>query len=192
MKYKAKTFNLKDIKGISDKQISVHIGLYEGYVKQINTLYDLLEKFKSDEKVIPELRRRIGFELGGLKNHELYFSVIENGPKKVNKESDFNKKIEKQFGSFDKFIEEIRKTSVGTRGVGWVLLLYDKSVDMFHITWVGDHELGAVFLPALLAVDMWEHAFMVDYVPKEKGNYVDAYIEAINWNLVEENFLKEK
>ena len=72
------------------------------------------------------------------------------------------------------------------RGIGWILLTCDKGA--FHMLWVSDHELGNVSMPAVLAVDMWEHAYMTDYAPADKLNYVDAYLAAVNWKKVEEAF----
>ena len=74
------------------------------------------------------------------------------------------------------------------RGIGWALALYDKETDLFHFVWVCDHELGNVNLPALIAVDLWEHAYMIDRVPAEKEKYVTAYLNAINWQIIEKHF----
>ena len=52
-----------------------------------------------------------------------------------------------------------------------------------------NHELGHLAgLPIILAFDLWEHAYMVDYVPAEKKNYVDALFENLNWSVVEKRF----
>ena len=57
---------------------------------------------------------------------------------------------------------------------------------MLHVAWVTDHELGQLgSLPVILALDMWEHAFMVDYVPAEKKNYIEAFFQNLNWGVVE-------
>ena len=54
---------------------------------------------------------------------------------------------------------------------------------------MGDHEVGQLAgLPALLALDLWEHAYMVDYVPAEKKNYIDAFFANLNWSVVEKHF----
>ena len=69
----------------------------------------------------------------------------------------------------------------------------DPVANLLRTVFVADHELGQLSgLPLILAIDLWEHAFMVDYVPAEKKNYVEAYLSNVNWNVVEERFLKAK
>ena len=69
----------------------------------------------------------------------------------------------------------------------------DNKVGTPHITWVGDHELGTLSgLPILYALDMWEHAFMVDYLPSEKANYVDTFLKNTNWEVVEKRLEQSK
>ena len=177
MEYKVKKFDIPDIKGLSKKQIDIHLGLYEGYVKHIN----LLEKEINEPTYSArELRKRIGFELSGVKNHETYFEALVGGKSDPNES--FKSKIESQFQSWDNFIKQIKDVSKNTRGIGWVLLKFDSSMKRFLIIWVSEHELGNIPMPTLLAIDMWEHSYMVDYTPKEKGSYVDVYIDNINWN----------
>ncbi|MDP7367871.1 MAG: Fe-Mn family superoxide dismutase, partial [Candidatus Pacebacteria bacterium] len=58
-----------------------------------------------------------------------------------------------------------------------------------HVAWTSDHEIGTLSgLPIILAMDMWEHAFMVDYLPNEKGKYIDAFLNNVNWSVAEERF----
>jgi Fe-Mn family superoxide dismutase len=54
---------------------------------------------------------------------------------------------------------------------------------------VGDHEVGQLAgLPVILTLDLWEHAYMVDYVPAEKKNYIDAFFANLNWSVSEGRF----
>ena len=72
-----------------------------------------------------------------------------------------------------------------TRGIGWTVLYQDPEADTVHVAWVGDHELGQLSgLPIILAMDMWEHAFMVDYLPSEKKSYIEAFLKNTNWETV--------
>ena len=89
-----------------------------------------------------------------------------------------------------KFIEHFRAVGA-TRGVGWTVLYYDSIGMTPHTTWVGEHELGVLAgLPVILAMDMWEHAFMVDYTPMEKNKYIDVFFTNLNWSIPEERFNK--
>ena len=186
--YNVKSFNIPSIIGISEKQVKIHLGLYEGYVKHVNTILEELEK-NPNVYIKNELKRRFSFEYSGMKAHEKYFYSLQGGAKDLPND-ELRNKIETQYGTFENLIEELQNFASTIRGVGWVLLKYDVSEDLFHITWVTDHELGNVPSPTVLAIDMWEHAYMNDYEPKEKSAYVSAYLSAINWETVSGKFSK--
>src|SRR3989338_7232485 len=87
MTYTAKTFNLSVLEGISEKQIKVHLALYEGYVKHVNLIMEKTQALKEADAegnayVIAELRRRFAFEFDGMLMHELYFAQLEDGKQK--------------------------------------------------------------------------------------------------------------
>jgi len=68
-------------------------------------------------------------------------------------------------------------------------LCYDPVGDTLLNTWVADHEIGMLSgIPVLIALDHWEHAYLLDYPPKEKGTYVEKYLRALNWEVVDARF----
>lgn len=195
MTYTPKTFNLPALTGISEKQVKVHLGLYEGYVKSVNLSMEKIAALKSSDAegnayIIAELRRRFGFEFDGMRLHEYYFSQFENGEGRLTSlttgsalEKAVMQKYQEQ--SLEAHIREV----AGSRGSGWVVVYADPSADTLHTVFVNDHEVGQLAgLPIILALDLWEHAYMVDYVPAEKKNYVDAFFANINWGVVEKRF----
>lgn len=191
MHYEAKTFALPTVHGISQKQLDEHIKLYQGYVTHVNKIYDELAELARDSAknghLMQELRRRLGFEFNGMRLHEYYFGDLEGGMSPVNAESKIFEALANQFGSFEKWLEAFK--SVIARGSGWAILNYDPTVKRFHNNWVTNHDEGQLAtLPALIALDVWEHAYMVDYTPGDKMKYVDAYLTALNWNKVAERF----
>jgi len=192
MTYTAKTFNLPTLTGLSAEQIKVHLGLYEGYVKNVNLVMATIAAYQQTDDeggkyAITELRRRFAFEFDGMRMHEYYFEQFE-GEKGGSQESALAKAAADKYGSSENFIKHIKEVA-GTRGIGWVVVYYDPRGKSLHTVFVGDHELGQLAgLPVILALDMWEHAFMVDYVPAEKKNYVDAFLANLNWSVVEKRF----
>ncbi len=192
MTYTAKQFNLPALEGLSEKQIKVHLGLYEGYVKNVNLVMATIAAYEQTDDeggkyAITELRRRFAFEFDGMRMHEYYFEQFE-GEKGGDRESALAKAAEEKYGSGENFITHIKEVA-GTRGIGWVVVYWDPHGKTLHTVFVNDHELGQLAgLPILLALDMWEHAFMVDYVPAEKKNYVDAFLANLNWSVVEKRF----
>jgi Fe-Mn family superoxide dismutase len=195
MQYTAKKFKLPVLQGLSEKQIKVHLALYEGYVKNVNLIMETLAGYagygdkasEGDRLAIAELRRRFAFEFDGMRMHEYYFSQFE-GEKGGSPESGLAKAAAEKYGSGEKFLAHIREVA-GTRGIGWVVVYADTVTKTIHTTFVADHEVGQLAgLPILLALDLWEHAYMVDYVPAEKKNYIDAFFANLNWSVVEKRF----
>ena len=195
MTYTAKTFNLPVLTGLSEKQIKVHLALYEGYVKQVNLILETLLGYaaygdkatEGDKLAVAELRRHFAFEFDGMRMHEYYFEQFE-GEKGGSPESGLAKAAAEKYGSGEKFLAHIREVA-GTRGIGWVVIYADPIAKTVHTVFVADHELGQLAgLPILLALDLWEHAYMVDYVPAEKKNYIDAFFANLNWSVVEKRF----
>ncbi len=195
MTYHAKTFELPALKGLSEKQIKVHLGLYEGYVKHVNLVMETLKGYAAygdkasdgDKLAIAELRRRFAFEFNGMRMHEYYFEQFE-GEKGGSPDSALAAAAKEKYGSGENFIAHIKEVA-GSRGIGWVVVYSDPKAKTLHTVFVNDHELGQLAgLPVILALDLWEHAYMVDYVPAEKKNYVDAFFDNVNWSVVEKRF----
>ncbi len=191
--YTPKTFDLPTLEGLSEKQIKAHIGLYEGYVKHINVLREQIAELTTLDKekyayAIMETRRRLGFEFNGMRMHEYYFTQLENGSQALTADSALAKAVSEKYGSVENFITHF--TAVGmSRGIGWSILYADPVGNTVHTAWVSDHELGQLGgLPIILAMDMWEHAFMVDYLPAEKKNYIEAFLKNVNWSVIEKRF----
>lgn len=191
-KYEEKQFSLPELQNISKKQIEAHLGLYSGYVKHVNLINDKISELEKNETensyLISELRRRLGFEWDGMRLHELYFNSLENGSSPLSEETVLGKKLISQYGSFEAWLSLCTKICL-TRGIGWAILYYDKQNDNFLMKWVDEHSLGHLAgLQIVLVVDVWEHAYMVDYLPSDKKKYVESYIGNINWDIVSKNF----
>ena len=195
MTYTPRTFALPELKGLSKKQIDVHLALYEGYVKHTNLILDTIKRLREEDAeanafVINELRRRLGFEFDGMRMHEYYFEQFEGGTEYIDESCPLAQAASEKYGNWASFMTHLKEVA-GTRGIGWVVTYYDPRVNMLHTAFVNDHELGQLAgLPIILAIDLWEHAFMVDYVPAEKKQYVDAFLDNVNWKMVNERFAK--
>ncbi len=193
MQYQARQFNLPSLKGLSEKQIKVHLALYEGYVKHLNLIIEKLAAVRAgtlemDPYIAAELRRRFAFEFDGMRMHEYYFEQCEDGATPAG--DVLIKATTEKYGGWDGFISHIKEVA-GTRGIGWVVTYFDSVAKTLHTTFVADHELGQLSgLPIIFALDLWEHAFMVDYVPAEKKTYVEAFLENVNWGVVEARLAK--
>jgi superoxide dismutase, Fe-Mn family len=187
-KYEPKQFNIGELKGLSKVSIDEHIKLYEGYIKHVNLIGEQLSNKTGLEYSDREMQRRLGFEFGGMKNHEIYFDSLSDGAKEINKESELYKAIENEWGSFDKWLGLFKQTAQ-TRGVGWTILYFDKENNKLLNTWVDEQQFG--HLPgtkAILALDMWEHSFVLDYKPSGKVQYIEDFFQNLNWSKIEDNY----
>jgi Fe-Mn family superoxide dismutase len=194
MKYEAQKFDLPELKGISAEQVKVHFGLYEGYVKHANLIMEKLAEMRAagaeeNAYAMNEVRRRFGFEFDGMRMHEYYFTQFEGGAKEMDEGSGLSKAAGERYG--DQSLVAHIKEVAGSRGIGWVVVYADPKEQTLQTTFVGDHEIGQLSgLPIVLALDLWEHAYMVDYRPADKKNYIDAFFENLNWAACEERFAK--
>ena len=191
--YKAKQFDLSGLKGISDKTLEMHFKLYEGYVKETNNLHEQIAKFIADGKVdqdetpaYSELSRRLGFEYNGMVLHEYYFGNMKRGGSgDAESTSAFARAAEQSFGSYA--IWKADFVGIGKmRGVGWAVCNQDPVNGRLSNHWVTLHEVGNVagFTPVLV-MDVWEHAFLLDYKPAERPKYIEAFFSNIDWSAVE-------
>lgn len=191
--YQTKSFNLRGLQGISDKTIDLHLSLYEGYVKATNVLQgriaDFLKDGTVDQEELPaysELTRRLGFEYNGMVLHEYYFdNLTPQASLKPESTSSFLRRAEASFGSYERWKTDF--VSVGKmRGVGWAVCFQDPASGRLTNHWITLHEHGNVagFKPVLV-MDVWEHAFLLDYTPAQRGQYIDAFFSNINWRIVD-------
>ena len=98
------------------------------------------------------------------------------------------KQIIEDFGSFENWLTRFKAVAM-TRGVGWAMLCYDEKTGQLLNQWVDEHHLGQLTgLSPVLALDMWEHAYVYDYPTSEKKKYVEAFFANLNWEVIEENF----
>jgi Fe-Mn family superoxide dismutase len=196
--YQPRQFNLSGLKGISDQTLEMHFKLYEGYVKETNNLTERITEFIKDGNVdqeempaYSELTRRLGFEYNGMVLHEYYFDNLQSGGTgDPTKTSQFVKAAEATFGSYD--IWKADFVGIGKmRGVGWAICNQNPANGRISNHWITLHETGNVagFNP-ILVMDVWEHAFLLDYKPAERPKYIEAFFSNINWKAVEDRLKK--
>ena len=194
MEYKAKTFTVPQLDGISTESIKQHIGLYEGYVKNFNAMTQEAKALMGDAEknlhAISEIWRRRSFEFGGMRLHEHYFEQLEGGAKPMNPESALAKQVAKDFPMNGEGQPELLLKNISTmRGPGWAILYWDPVGKCFQSGFTGEQHMGHfVTLPIILALDVWEHAYVLDYGAAGKGKYVDAFFKNLNWSVIEKRF----
>jgi superoxide dismutase, Fe-Mn family len=190
--YKPRQFDLAGLHGISNQTLEMHLKLYQGYVKATNDLTERIESLiradgieRNEAPEYSELKRRLGFEYNGMILHELYFeNLIRGGAGALEPRSMFGKAAEASFGSVDRWHTDFVGVS-GMRGVGWAVCYQNPANRRLSNHWVSLHDVGNVagFRP-ILVMDIWEHAYLLDYAPTERARYVEAFFANVNWPLV--------
>lgn len=199
-KFEEKKFNLPAQAGIggqkwiSEKTIEEHLKLYSGYVKNSNAVIEKISELSRDPEknlyLIGELFRRFSFEYNGMRNHEIYFDSLSDGARPLAGNSELKKALIETCGSVEIFTMGFKNMAM-TRGVGWAVLWYDRKDDRLIASWVDEQHLGQLNgCDMLLALDMWEHSYVADYQPSGKKQYIEDFFKNLNWQKVEENFLK--
>jgi Fe-Mn family superoxide dismutase len=190
-KYSAKTYPAIEsgLDSISPKQLEVHFKLYQGYVNNTNILTEkIMAMIEANQIGTPEygeLKRRWGFEFDGMRLHEFYFENMKPHGGMLDKGSRLYQKLAEQFGSYENWEQDFKKTGA-MRGIGWAILYQDPMTGRLFNFWVSDHEVGhpAGFQP-ILVMDVWEHAYTVDWTATERPNYIEAFFKNIHWSAVE-------
>jgi Fe-Mn family superoxide dismutase len=177
------------LNGISDEQINDHWNLYVGYVNNANALHKELADMRANGQggtaAYTDRRRRFGFEYDGMVLHEYYFGNLKAGVSRDDNGA-FAKLAAEQFGSFDAWVEDF-KTCGKSRGIGWTIAYYDPSTGQLNNHFIQHHEDGHIsgFQP-LVVMDCFEHAWMVDHGAGGRGSYIDAVVDNLNWDVIDQ------
>ncbi|MDP3244735.1 MAG: Fe-Mn family superoxide dismutase [bacterium] len=188
--YEAKNFDhLFGLEGLSEQLLKNHFVLYQGYVANANKLAEKLVVMIQEERAATpeyaELKRRFGWEFNGMRLHEFYFGNLAKGHLPQLGQGKLLEKIIQEFGSLDVWLKDFKATALA-RGIGWVILYYDKEADRLFNVWINEHDTGHLSGAApLLVLDVFEHAYMLDYGLK-KGDYIEVFLKAVDWPAVEE------
>ncbi len=181
--------HLLGLVGFSDTLLKNHFTLYGGYVTNVNKLAEKSETMEMGSVEYAELKRRFGWEWNGMFLHEQYFENLSKQSVPLSVDGELYKKITERFGSFEKFEKDFRATGA-MRGIGWVILAYQKEEGRLFTVWVNEHDVGHLAgTTPLLVMDVFEHAYITDYGIK-RADYIESFWRAIDWKKVEERFLK--
>jgi Fe-Mn family superoxide dismutase len=198
MTIEAKKFDhlVGKLEGFSERQLTQHFGLYEGYVKKLNEIRQKIAAIPYDQRTAKsnfsfgdytELRRREATPYNGVYLHELYFENLGPKPRESRPSGELRGAIEKAFGSISNWEADLEACGTAATN-GWVLLTFDEKDLMLHHNQVFEHaDRMMVGTRPVLALDAWEHAFMIDY-GTDKASYMKAFLRNIDWQAVNERF----
>ena len=175
---------------ISGRIMQLHHGKHHAaYVAGANTTLDLMAeaRHKNDLTWINKLQKDLAFNLGGHVNHSIFWKNLSasGGDKPT---GELAAAIDEFFGSFDGFRAHFTANAMGIQGSGWSILAWDVLGQRLIIEQLYDQQgnLVAASVP-LLMLDMWEHAFYLDY-QNVKADYVSAFWNIVSWQDVQARF----
>lgn len=163
----------------------------------VNNLNKALEQYadaeqKKDLQAMIALQQAIKFNGGGNVNHSIFWTNLAPAGKGGGgaPDGDLAKAIAHSFGSFETFVEQFSNKAVGVQGSGWTWLGYNKTNKHVEIATCDNQDpLSTKGLVPLLGVDVWEHAYYLQY-KNVRPDYVKAIWQIINWKNVAERYSK--
>lgn len=188
------TFDPAALDGLSEKLIRSHWeNNYQGSVKTLNMVETRLAAAMADEDFPPViyggLKREELHRTGSVILHELYFEQLggKGAPAGTIRDA-----LAASFGSFEAWHAEFRRTALALAGgSGWAILAWNQHSGSLHNYWAWDHTNGPASGTPLLVLDMYEHAFHMDY-GTAAAKYVDAFLRNLDWAVVDRRFVATK
>jgi len=175
----------RGLKGLSDKLIDNHFDvLYKGYVNKLNEIEEAvkgadLSAANATYSLIRELKKEEVFATDAIRLHEGYFENMTPGGSKPT--GAILQLIQEDFGSYERWEAEFRALGMASRG--WVVLAFDWADRRLHNYLTDIHSEGVWDATPLLILDVYEHAYYLDYGAARKA-YIDAFFQNINWEAV--------
>ena len=159
------------------------------YVKGANTALEQLAEARESGNLanVNKLEKDLAFNLGGHVNHSIFWTNLSpNGGGQAT--GSLATAIDEQFGSFDKFVAQFTAVALGVQGSGWAVLAYDVLGEQLAIVQLFDQQGNVPFgLVPLLMLDVWEHAYYLDY-RNVRADYIKAFWNIADWNNVQQRF----
>jgi Fe-Mn family superoxide dismutase len=183
-------FDPAKLNGLSEKLIRSHWeNNYIGSVKTLNMISERLANAMNDPELPPVvyggLKREELHRVGSVILHEQYFGNLGGDGKAA---GDALNAIKKAYGSYEAWEAEFRRTAMSLAGgSGWCVLTYNLLTNELRNQWAWDHMHGAIGGVPLLALDMYEHSYHMDY-GTAAAKYVDAFMRNVNWQEVDRRF----
>lgn len=184
-------FDPAKLTGLSEKLIRSHWeNNYQGSVRALNVVEQRLAAAMADKDYPPVayggLKREELHRTGSVILHELYFDALGGNGQPG---GSIGTALAADFGSIAAWEAEFRRTAMALAGgSGWAILSFNRHTGSLHNYWAWDHMHGAVTGAPLIALDMYEHAFHMDY-GAAAAKYVDAFLANLDWQKVDQRYL---
>ena len=189
MPHAVREFDLARVRRSWSRAIKLHLGLYEGYVKELNALTGNSGRSSAGPAGEPDAwARRFAFEYNGVVLHESFFEALSGAAAPLSRDGALAAALKRSYGGHAAWLADIRELAK-VRGIGWIATVASAATGRLHNIWIDQHHLA---VPAgaqvLLVLDLWEHAWILDYAPSERGRFVTDLVRQLNWSVIEARF----
>jgi Fe-Mn family superoxide dismutase len=189
MPHRVREFDLARVRRIWGRTLKLHLGLYSGYVEQLNKLTGAAGKRSAGGSLSPDAyARRFAFEYNGVVLHESFFEGLSGDTNVLRRSSGLAHAFQRSFGGYAGWKSDVRSLAK-IRGVGWIGTVREQESDRLHNVWIDQHHLSVpAGVDLIFLLDLWEHAWLLDYAPSERDRFVTDLIEQVNWSVIEARF----
>lgn len=183
-------FDPARLDGLSERLIRSHWeNNYQGSVRALNMIEGRLASAMADKDFPPVayggLKREELHRTGSVVLHEMYFDALGGNGQAA---GSIRQALAVSYGSFEAWEAEFRRTAMALAGgSGWCILAWNRHTGSLHNYWCWDHTNGPATATPLLVLDMYEHAFHMDY-GAAAAKYVDAFMRNLDWEIVEARY----
>ena len=180
---------------ISGKITELHHDKHHAtYVKGANTALEQLAEArdKNDFAAINQIEKNLAFNLGGHVNHSIFWTNLAPAAESGEPEGDLATALDEQFGGLESFKAQFTAAALGVQGSGWAILGYDETGGNLTTFQLYNQHANIPFgVVPLLTLDVWEHAYYLDY-QNVRPEYVKAFWHIVNWKNVAERLAAAK
>ena len=179
---------------ISEEQLRIHHDKHhQGYVNNTNSILQMMEKARKEDTDFDykSAAKNLSFNLGGHVLHDFFWWEL-TAAEKASKEpvGELAEAIKEDYGSFERFKKEFSQVAGSVEGSGWAALTFCGDTKRLGIMQIEKHNVNLIpHFPILLVVDVWEHAYYLDY-KNERGKFIDAFWNILDWDELDKYFKK--
>ena len=179
---------------ISEEQLRIHHDKHhQGYVTNVNSLLQMMDKARAEgmDFDYKATSKAISFNLGGHVLHDYFWwemTLASNASKEpVGELADA---IKEDFGNFERFKKEFTQVASSVEGSGWAALTFCGDTKRLGIMQIEKHNVNLVpDFPILMALDVWEHAYYIDY-KNDRGKFIEGFWNIVDWEELDKYFKK--
>ncbi|MFH1510459.1 MAG: superoxide dismutase [Candidatus Woesearchaeota archaeon] len=173
---------------MSEEQLRIHHEKHhQAYVNGANATLEKLEKTRKEgsEVDIKSALKTLSWNISGHKLHSLFWQNLSSKTGKLSAE--LETAIKKDFGSYERFKKEFTEAAASIEGSGWQCLIYEKELGKLMLMQVEKHNMNTIPGEVLLVLDMFEHAYYIDY-KNDKAKYIENFWKIVNWDALNKRF----